>query len=500
MTRVADANKIWSFDPRTGEAVGTPVDATPAEDVSAAGSAASAAAPIWARTSREVRARTLVAVADALDAASAELVELAVLETGLSPERLRGEVARTSGQLRLFADVACDGGYVDAMITAADPGASVPDVRRMLRPIGPVAVFSASNFPFAFSVAGGDTASALAAGCSVIVKGHEGHPQTSRRTAELVSAALAESGAPAGVFTLVQGREAGRELVLNPDVRAVGFTGSTAGGRTLFDLTSGRPDPIPFYGELGSVNPVVVLPQAAATKTAAIAEGYVASLTLGAGQFCTNPGLLFIPEGTDLLASISIALGATVAGPMLTERIFNGFRASTATSNWTQLPLLARGSANGAWAVQPEVRHATLAQFAEDTDTLAEERFGPAGLVVSYGNLDELLPVLRKLPGSLTASIHAADTEVADARPLTDALEPLVGRLIMNGWPTGVAVCWAMHHGGPWPASTAAQHTSVGATAIRRWLTPVVYQDWPEALLPAELRDDNPLNISQSRH
>jgi NADP-dependent aldehyde dehydrogenase len=499
VTRVAETSKIWSYDPRTGEAVGTPVDATPAEDVAAACIAASTAAPIWAGTSREARARALDDVADALDAASAELVDLAALESGLSRERLRGEVTRTSGQLRLFAEIARDGGYVDAIITAANPDVGVPDVRRMLRPIGPVAVFSASNFPFAFSVAGGDTASALAAGCSVIVKAHEGHPQTSSRTAEVVSAALALSGAPAGVFSLVHGRAAGRELVLHSDVRAVGFTGSTAGGRALFDLASSRPDPIPFYGELGSVNPVVVLPQAAGTRTTAIAEGYVASLTLGSGQFCTNPGLLFIPEKSDLLAAISAALGAAVAGPMLTERIFDAFRAATADDSWTQLLLLGRGSADGAWAARPEVRNATLGQFAQHADNLAEERFGPAGLVVSYDNLRNVLPVLRNLPGSLTASIHAEEAELSAARAVANVLEPAVGRLIMNGWPTGVAVCWAMHHGGPWPASTAAQHTSVGATAIRRWLTPVAYQDWPAALLPTELRDDNPFQVRQSR-
>jgi NADP-dependent aldehyde dehydrogenase len=301
------------------------------------------------------------------------------------------------------------------------------------------------------------------------------------------------------VFSLVHGREAGRELVLHSDVRAVGFTGSTAGGRALFDLASSRPDPIPFYGELGSINPVIVLPQAAGTRTAAIAQGYVASLTLGSGQFCTNPGLLFIPEKSDLLAAIGAALGAAVAGPMLTERIFDGFRDATAGDIWTQLPLLGRGSADGAWAAPPEVRNATLEQFAEHADSLAEERFGPAGLIVSYDNLWDLLPVLRSLPGSLTASIHAEEAEPVDARAVADAVQPGVGRLIMNGWPTGVAVCWAMHHGGPWPASTAAQHTSVGATAIRRWLTPVAYQDWPAELLPAELQDDDPLQVGQSR-
>jgi NADP-dependent aldehyde dehydrogenase len=436
-------------------------------------------------------------VGTAIDDAAAELVEISAGETGLPPERLRGEVARTTDQLRMFADIVADGRYLQVIISRAAPQSGAPDVRRILRPVGPVAVFSASNFPFAFSVAGGDTASALAAGCPVVLKAHEGHPRTSQRTAELVAGALRASDAPAGSFSIVHGRRAGSRLVTNRDVRAVGFTGSRAGGRQLFDLASSRPHPIPFFGELGSVNPVVVLPRAAVSQSKGIAEGYVASLLLASGQFCTNPGLLFIPAASDLTELIAEAVGRAVVGPMLTERIFAGFCSSVAEDRWNGLTLLARGRADGAWGGRPEVRLVNLADFEAQLDELSDERFGPAGLVVTYSKPGDLLPVLSQLPGSLTGSIHATDDEIDDARAVARELEPLVGRLIMNGWPTGVAVCWAMHHGGPWPATTAARDTSVGASAINRWLVPIAYQNWPYAMLPGELQDGDPLHVSQ---
>ncbi|GAA4428401.1 aldehyde dehydrogenase (NADP(+)) [Actinokineospora soli] len=374
----------------------------------------------------------------------------------------------------MFARVVRGGAHVDAILS---PGP--PDVRRMLQPIGPVAVFSASNFPFAFSVAGGDTASALAAGCGVVVKAHEAHP----RTSEAVAALLASVGAP---VALVHGFEAGRALVEHPLIRAVGFTGSLRGGRALFDLAAGRADPIPFYGELGSVNPVVVLPGAAAERPAEIADGYAASLTLGTGQFCTNPGLLFVPEDSALLDEISRAVATTSGGPMLSAKIRDAYLGAD-----SPLPVLAEGTAAaGAWSVRPRVSTVAAKDFTPD---LAEETFGPAGLVVTYRDTDELVAVLSAVPGSLTGSVHAAPANPAAA--VADVLRTRVGRLVFNGWPTGVAVNWAMHHGGPWPATTAPAHTSVGATAIRRWLVPVAYQDWPDALLPPELQDANPLDI-----
>lgn len=489
---------IVSYNPRTGEPEGDPVAATTPQAVDAAVGAAAAAADAWGGTDRSA---ALDAVAHALDGAVDELVALADAESALGETRLRGEVARTSGQLRMFAQLLREGDYVDAIISPADPASGRPDVRRMLEPVGPVAVFAASNFPFAFSVAGGDTASALAAGCPVVVKAHESHPRTSARTAEVVAAALRSAGAPDGAFGIVFGVDAGRQLVLHPRVRAVGFTGSARGGRALFDLAGGRPDPIPFYGELGSVNPVVVLPRAARTRTAEIAQGYTGSLTLGAGQFCTNPGLLFVPEDAAFLDAVRAAVAATSGGPMLTRRMHDGYLAATSDPDWAARPLLGQGSGPaelGPWAAVPEVRVVALRDFADDVGRLAEERFGPAGLVVTYDRLDGLLPVLAALPGSLTASVHADDGELDAAREVADALRPIVGRLIANGWPTGVAVCWAMHHGGPWPASTNAAHTSVGATAIRRWLVPVAYQDWPDVLLPAALQADNPLGIDRT--
>ena len=314
---------IQGFDPRTGEPVGEPV----AETTRTTGSTRSSRRrwpprPAWAAFGR--RAEALEAVADALDARAGELAAIADTETALGGERLTGEVARTTGQLRLFAAVLRDGGYLDAVVT---PAAGVaPDLRRIDRPAGPVAVFAASNFPFAFSVAGGDTASALAAGCPVVVKAHEGHPVTSDVTAEIVAGALASAGAPAGTFGLVHGVQAGLRLLRHPAVAAAGFTGSTGGGLALARIAAERPVPIPFYGELGSVNPCVVLPGAAFSRPAAIATGYTGSLTLGTGQFCTNPGLLFVPEDVGLLSAIGEAVGASSGGAMLTGRIFAGYR------------------------------------------------------------------------------------------------------------------------------------------------------------------------------
>lgn len=489
---------LRSYDPRTAEPVGPDLPESADADVDAAVAAAGAAAPAWAALSPTARAAALVAVADALDAHADELVALADAETALGEPRLRGEVARTSGQLRMFAAATRDGGYVDAILSPADPATGRPDVRRMLQPIGPVAVFAASNFPFAFSVVGGDTASALAAGCPVVVKAHEGHPRTSRRTAELVTAALAAAGAPDGTFGIVYGVPAGVRLIQHPGVRAAGFTGSTAGGRALLDLATGRPDPIPFFGELGSVNPVVVLPGAAAEDSTALAAGYAGSLTLGVGQFCTNPGLLFVPDGAPLLGEIATAVAASRGGAMLTERIHAGYLAATGAGEWTAQDLVARGTADGAWAAVPEVRTVPLAAFVADLDRLSVERFGPVGLVVSYSDVAELAAVLRRLPGSLTASVHASAAEADDARAVAAALAPRVGRLIMNGWPTGVAVVWAMQHGGPWPASTDAAHTSVGVTALRRWLVPIAYQGWADALLPPALQEANPLGIART--
>jgi NADP-dependent aldehyde dehydrogenase len=483
---------IQGYDPRTGEPVGEPVAETTDADLDAIVASAVAAAPAWgAGTALAERAQALEAVADALDDRAGELAAIADTETALGGERLIGEVARTTVQLRMFVGVLRDGSYVDAVVSPAV--GVVPDVRRVTRPVGPVAVFAASNFPFAFSVAGGDTASALAAGCPVVVKAHEAHPVTSDVTAEVVTGALASAGAPAGTFGLVHGVEAGLRLLRHPDIAAAGFTGSTAGGLALARICAERPVPIPFYGELGAVNPCVVLPGAAFSRPAAVATGYVASLTLGAGQFCTNPGLLFVPEDVGLLSAIAEAVGASAGGPMLSGRIFAGYEDAVAEAeDHPGVSELAAGRPGaGPWGATPRVFQLTLKEFAADLAVLSRERFGPAGLVITYPSVADLLPVIAALAGNLVGTVHADDESPEDldlARQVVGVLEHVAGRIVFNGWPTGVAVVPAQHHAGPWPATTVPAYTSVGTAAIRRWLVPVAYQDFPPELLPPALR------------
>jgi NADP-dependent aldehyde dehydrogenase len=476
---------IQGFNPRTGQPAGEPVAETTPAELDAIMARAVTAFPVWAASG--ARAEALEAIADTLDAHAADLVELADTETALGQQRLTGEVARTTGQLRLFAGQVRDGGYLDVIVSPA--AGAAPDLRRIARPLGPVAVFAASNFPFAFSVAGGDTASALAAGCPVVVKAHEGHPRTSDLTARLVTEALASSGAPEGTFALIHGVEIGLELLRHPDITAAGFTGSTAGGLFLAKVCAERPRPIPFFGELGAVNPVVVLPSAAARATE-IATGYAGSLTLGAGQFCTNPGLMFVPEDQVLLGEIKTAITATSGAPMLMEKIFTGYQTAVAEAEAHPgvEPLAAGTPGEGPWAATPRVFQTTLKQFAADTSVLAKERFGPAGLVITYSSVEELLPVLASLEGNLVGTVHADPADYQAAGAVADALARIAGRLVFNGWPTGVAVVAAQEHGGPWPATTAPEHTSVGTTAIRRWLVPVAYQSFPAELLPEPLR------------
>jgi NADP-dependent aldehyde dehydrogenase len=487
---------IQGFDPRTGEPVGEPVAETTDAEVDALAAAALAAFPAWgSEGARLRRAEALEAVAGAFDERAAELAAIADTETALGGERLAGEVARTTAQLRLFADVLRDGSYVDAVVSPAQGAA--PDLRRITRPVGPVAVFAASNFPFAFSVAGNDTASALAAGCPVVVKAHENHPVTSDLTAQIVSGALAACGAPAGTFGLVHGVQAGQRLLRHPAVAAAGFTGSTRGGLALARLCAERPVPIPFYGELGAVNPCVVLPGAAFARPAAIATGYAASLTLGAGQFCTNPGLLFVPEDVGLLTAIAEAVGASAGAPMLSARIFAGFAEAVAevVAHPGVSELAAGQPGHGPWGATPRVFQTTLKAFAAGMAVLTREMFGPAGLVITYESVEDMLPVLGTLPGNLVGTVHVdtdSPEEVDLARQVVAVLEHIAGRIVCNGWPTGVAVVAAQHHGGPWPATTMPAYTSVGTAAIRRWLVPVAYQDFPSALLPAALGRSSP--------
>jgi NADP-dependent aldehyde dehydrogenase len=488
---------VESFDPRTGEVNGDPVPTTTDTELLGILASAETAQHDWAAVPASERARMLEDVARELDHHSTELVDLADSETALGIPRLTGEVARTSGQVRMFAELIRSGAHVDAILSPARPDRALPDLRRMLQPIGPVAVFSASNFPFAFSVAGGDTASALAAGCVVVVKAHSAHPLTSIATQRVVSDALNAAGAPDRLVSLVHGREPGTALVSHPTIKAAGFTGSQTAGRALFDLASARPDPIPFYGELGSCNPIVVLPEAADADPNGIAQAYVSSLTLGSGQFCTNPGLLFVPAGSSLLPAIEAAISSAASGIMLTSGMRQAYDTGIAelVSN-DMVAELGSGMPNGptGWGVTARVLQTDAATFAADRK-LQDEVFGPGGLVVTYTSEDDLLVALGTLRGSLAAGVHATGEDLPLAGRLRDRLRLTAGRVIFNDWPTGVAVVWAQHHGGPWPATTSSRDTSVGARAIGRWLTPVAYQGWPDALLPAELQDANPLGI-----
>ena len=453
-------------------------------------SAAAEAAPVWRASSADDRARWLRAAADALDAHADELVAIADEETRLGETRLRGEVARTTGQLRLFASVVEEGSYLEITIDDADGAATPPrpELRRMLTGVGPVAVFSASNFPFAFSVAGGDTASALAAGNPVVVKAHSGHPRLSERTAEIVAAALEAAGAPAGSLGLVEGREAGNALVQHPSIQAAGFTGSLGGGRALFDLATGREDPIPFYGELGSVNPVVLTPAAVARRGEALAQGLVASFTLGVGQFCTKPGVVFVPAGSGFDELLARLVPGASGGPLLTDRITAAFPSGLAHLEADPSVSVVAGSAEQAeGTAQPVVLRTDAAAVADRPETLLEECFGPVTLLVEYADDAALQRALEAVPGSLTATLHAEDDDAVD--DVLEVLQRKAGRVLFAGWPTGVAVTWSQQHGGPWPATTSL-HTSVGATAIRRFLRPIVFQDAPQRLLPPVLRDD----------
>lgn len=479
----------------TGDAAsGVGRAAVPTVDEVAA--AAGAASSELASTVPSTRAAWLEAVADALDGRVDELVALADEESHLGTARLTGEVARTTGQLRLFAAVLRDGAFLEVVIDHADASATPPkpELRRMLRPTGPVAVFSASNFPFAFSVAGGDTASALAAGCPVIVKAHSAHPRLSRLTAAIVTEALRSAGAPDGTFALVEGREQGTALVQHPAITAVGFTGSLAGGRALFDLASQRPAPIPFYGELGSTNPVVITEAALQGEAAGeLARGLAASFTLGVGQFCTNPGLVLVPSGSGFAELVAQAAADTVAGRMLTPGIAEAYAAGTARAAGHPgvRTLLGDGTAAADSGV-PTVLATTAVTVLDAPDVLLEEIFGPATLVIEVADDAELHAVLAEVGGALTATVHAAPGE--DIAGLVSRLEPIAGRVLFGGWPTGVAVGWAQHHGGPWSATTSL-HTSVGASAVRRFQRPIVYQDAPERVLPEALHEANPLRL-----
>ncbi|APU14748.1 NAD-dependent aldehyde dehydrogenase [Actinoalloteichus sp. GBA129-24] len=461
---------------------------TPAPTLDGVLATAEGAARTLALSSPVERADWLAALADALDAAGPELIATAQAETSLPTGRLTGELARTTFQARLFAERLRDGSLLEARIDHADPAWPMgprPDIRRALRPLGVVVVFAASNFPFAFSVAGGDTVSALAAGCPVVLKAHPGHPRLSRETAAVVVAALESAGAPAGVFALIEGFEDGIAAVRDPRVSAVGFTGSVSGGRALFDVAVGRPVPIPFYGELGSTNPVFVTPRGWQDRGAEIVEGFAGSVTLGSGQFCTKPGVVLVP---DVDAFVGLLPELTV-GPMLNERIQTGFLTATGgladCDGVDTVPTVAGADS----AVAPVLLRTTAERVLADPELLGMECFGPAALLVSYSSTEELLAVARLGHGQLTATIQGSEAGDDVAAELVEPLSDFAGRIIWNQWPTGVTVSDAQHHGGPYPASTAPTTTSVGTAAVTRFLRPVAYQNLPAALLPAAVGD-----------
>jgi alpha-ketoglutaric semialdehyde dehydrogenase len=432
-----------------------------------------------------------------------DLIPRASAETGLPEARLMGERARTVNQLKLFANLVREGSWVEAAIDRAIPDRKPipkPDLRRMLFPLGPVVVFGASNFPLAFSVGGGDTASALAAGCPVVVKGHPAHPGASELVGRAILAAAKATGMPAGVFALVHGTgaEIGRRLVQHSATKAVAFTGSLQGGRALFDAAAARPEPIPVLAEMGSTNPVFVLPGALSTNRDAVAEGLVQSFTLGAGQFCTSPGLVFGRRGEEWSAFVERAgglAGAVTPGVMLHSGIESRFREGAATVKDIAGVRVAGKSATEADGKASAFVFATDATTFQRRDILREELFGPSTVLVECQSAEELEEIARALPGQLTATVHGTEDDLLQHRELIDILRRKAGRLIFNQFPTGVEVCPSMQHGGPYPATTDSRFTSVGASAIRRFVRPVCYQNFPDAALPTELKNKNARNI-----
>ncbi|QBR01413.1 aldehyde dehydrogenase (NADP(+)) [Paraburkholderia pallida] len=455
----------------------------------------------------EERARFLEAIAENIVDTGEALIERAHAETGLSVARLQGERSRTVGQLHLFARVVRDGRFLGATVDHAQPERQpLPraDLRLAKVPLGPVAVFGASNFPLAFSVAGGDTASAFAAGAPVIVKAHGAHLGTSELVGRAIQKAVRDCGLPEGVFSLLfgAGRELGEALVAHPTIKAVGFTGSRQGGLALMRIANARPEPIPVYAEMSSINPVFLFPGALARRAEAIGKGFADSLTLGVGQFCTNPGLVFAVDGPDLdrfVDSAAQALSTKSAQTMLTPGIFEAFCSGTRAVEGVQgVRKVAQGQAAGALANAAEASlYVTDAKRLLAAPELESEMFGPASIVVRATNIEELVEVAEHVEGQLTVTLQIEPDDYPHARRLLPVLERKAGRILANGFPTGVEVCHAMVHGGPFPSTSNAMFTSVGATAIERFLRPICYQDLPDTLLPEVVKEGNPLGLSR---
>jgi 2,5-dioxopentanoate dehydrogenase len=496
---------LYASNPTTGQRLEPGFIPATMEEVNHAVRLASQAFAAYSRTTGRDRGAFLRAIAAKIESISAEIVDRAGQETALPQARLQGETARTCAQLRLFAEAAEEGSWVSARIDRADPGrkpAPKPDIRSLLRPLGPVVVFGASNFPLAFSVAGGDTASALASGNTVIVKAHAAHPGTSELVGRMVQESVRECGLPEGVFSLLfgSGAEIGTSLMKHPLVKAGGFTGSRTAGRILMDIAASRPEPIPFYAEMSSTNPVFILPGALRERGDTIAAGLHTSFTMGAGQFCTKPGMVFLPAGKDADAfkeKLERLVAVSTPFHLLTKTIHSAYDSALAERKVDRAVTLV------AEASQPtEVAGfaANSALFETDATAflgsdLGAEIFGPTTLLVRHSVRDQLLEIARSLEGQLTATIHGTAQDLQDFADLITILETKAGRLVFNGFPTGVEVCHAMVHGGPYPSTSDGRSTSVGSRAIFRFTRPVCYQGFPDEALPAELKDSNPLGI-----
>ncbi len=492
-----------STNPADGAKVAEFYVATEAE-VDKAVTKAAAAFQIYRKQSGIAKAAFLEAIANEMMAIGDELITVCCNESALPAGRITGERGRTVGQLKLFADLLKEGSWVDARIETANPDRAPipkPDIRFMQIPLGPVAVFGASNFPLAFSVAGGDTASALAAGCSVVIKAHPAHPATSWLIGKAIQKAALSTGMPDGVFSLLfgDGPVLGTRLVTHPNIKAVGFTGSFAAGKAIYDLAVRRAEPIPVYAEMGSTNPVFILPQALQNEAASFAKGFSNSVTLGVGQFCTNPGMLIYEQSASaeiFTNKLEEEFGQTSGGVMLVASIYKSYNTNIDRhANTDGVTILAKGSDS------TDLNTASPILFKITSDTLkahpdlAEEVFGPASMVVEANSKQDLLEIAANLSGHLTATVHGTDSDLIEYRELLDMLEQKAGRLLINGFPTGVEVCSAMVHGGPFPATTDSRSTSVGTAAIYRFTKPVCYQNMPQGLLPDELKNENPLNI-----
>jgi NADP-dependent aldehyde dehydrogenase len=502
-SRQGSGAAFYGFDPAAGTRLEPVFHSASIEDLNLAADLAEEASAIYSKLSGREKAHFLRHIADGIEAIVPAIVERAHHETALPETRLKGESARTVNQLRLFAQVVEEGSWVNACIDPAQPDRKpLPrsDIRSMMRPLGPVAVFAASNFPLAFSVAGGDTAAAFAAGNPVIVKAHPAHPGTSEMVGQVIARSVKECGLPQGVFALLfdAGIEFGAALVDHPKIKAVGFTGSLAAGKALMQRAAARPEPIPCFMEMSSVNPFFVLPDAIYSRGEEIARGLFASFTLGVGQFCTKPGLIFLPRdvtGNIFVDELKAQVEKAGAAAMLTEGIAKSYRSGVAKRQ-SSAETIAQAAAGGAGPnySAPAVMQISAQDLLREPE-LATEVFGPSALVIRYDSRDELLELARSLEGQLTATLHGSERDLEAFADLIAILERKAGRLIVNGFPTGVEVCHAMVHGGPYPATSDSRATSVGTFSIYRFARPVCYQDFPQAALPEELKNQNPLGI-----